>query len=830
MEDKNEGYTNTEVVEQQGRVNAVHTKEGPTNLVRHLNTEVANVPPNQQLDVPQFGDVGNKMFTQGVNELAKSISGIAEVSREGWRKETVNKLALKASAAQGTDIAINSIAATKKRDPFMAAVLGQTVTSRVAEAQSVQNATTALYNTASEEMPQLAGLPTEEAMEVLATRGEEFVAQIQDPEMRQVALDNLMSHMPKLAQQHHKERYALMRNKQVQNNRESIINSRIMFENTKKIAVLPEEKIALMVGYAKSIYDVNDPTGMQQDDVSKKEFRTLVHTQAATDLRNGNKTLYDAIKGIPQGKPNALTSLEREGFREAETAYDRNRNTMAGQVVAAAELGLLAAATPEETDAAIQIAKQDLKTWSLSGTQSELDIKNKTVRKVQMEKLFARHKGAWAKNQVDMERTDQLDNAHTLGDIAYTQLMGTATKAEKKYMSNIQLRDFITETSGMPKDQATEAGLNVFTTGLHFKDDDGSDRHMSGVTVAKQFVRSMRDSTGPVPDVVQNFVDTKMRGMTRGEGEDGKWYSQEQRNSFRVMEVLADMPGITMSTDEKVHLEFMRRGFNADESPEAIEAQFKNYQNNKGLQDQTQIPRKDRKENFRNLVTNLVGHKVSDRVITEYEDLYGHIAQSVGYDHKIAEAVFNKEVKQSSSVVQGLVVANGRKLNKELGGSYDLRELLSSMGTVTKESELGVSISIGTPVMMAMFGADRDSDQKTLTDTSRLRFSNIDFIPGDDSVEFTTIGGGVTRIPMSTLKSASKQLEVARKKAEFTMAVDKQMTLEGRETELHYMGPQAADIMRTVYDTGATTGIRSREPTKAESSWVVRKALSLFSQ
>jgi hypothetical protein len=778
-DDKNKGFTGTEVNQESSRINTAHDKQGKTNLIMHLNEQVATIPPDYQLDVSPRSADGNKMLNAGSAALAASISGVADVAQENWRKDTTNKLALKASAMQGTNIAINSIIQSKKRNPFMAAVLGQTVTSKIAEAQSIQNATTQLFNHTTENMSTLAELPTDQAIESMSQTAEDLVSAIDDPDLKEVALNSLLAQMPKLAQAHHKERYAMVRNKQTQNNREGIINDRIAFENSLKIASLPEERIMIMREFAENLYHPNDPTGMQQNKAAIQEYRTLVHTQAATDLANGNKSMYDAIGAIPEGEPGALTALEKDGFADAVSSYDKNRNMIAQQVIAEAEMGIIQAETMEEAQAAGQIARQNLVNWSFEGTGSEEDVKNYRMRELQLEKMLSRNAAAWAKNQGLVEREGQLK--HFYGKDAHEQsaLAGDMTPTELKAASNESIPDFITQISGMPEEQAKELSKTVFRDGLHFSDKDG-ERHMSPVTFAQNLVRDLVDDGRPAPDFVQEFVNTQLRGMAVGNTVDGN-YTDEQRQSFRTMEALVEgHAGIKINNEERVHYEFMRQGYNANESPESVENRFAKYKENAVKKNMSVIPQKDRIANVRNTVNNTLKTTVPDRVMSSYQQDYDNILRSVGFDEKTAKSIFVKELRYGSSVIQGIKVSNGRQLDEALGAEagaeqLGLNNILTQASRMTQSMDFGDETSFMTPLLMTFFGTSRDSDQKVLTDIGRIKLNGIEYIPGDDSVEFAAVGGSVTRIPLDELRRMSEIVVRKKKKMDAIKAMNRQL-------------------------------------------------------
>lgn len=764
MEDKNAGFTGTGVNETYAREGVVHSK---ATKVNHA-LSVYPVESRERIDGPSINAVND-----GAAILAGAISNIADQAREGWRKETTARLAMKASAEQGTNIAINSIALEKKRNPIMAAVLGQTVTSQVSEAQSIENATTALYNHANENMSKLAELTTDEAIEQLTNKSEDLITEIQDPELRTLALNNLVAQMPKLAQAHYKERYALQRNKQVENNREHIVNNMTALKFDLNRASTIQEKLDITDTYRQNIFNNNDPLGVQQDELSKQEYRSLVLSQVSKDLENGDIMMYHVLQGIGADSPNKLNQTELDALGGSIKAYDTRQDTMATQVMSIADMSLNSAETYEEYQVAVQEANKLLAEWKMKGSNSALDTKNGFKRKAELERKIRQSAGAWAKNQVAVERKAELFDVFGKEPTEQGWLLGSMTKAEVQEASNQQLDIMIARTTGMPLEQANETAKTVFKEGLAYKDAKGKERFMSPVTFAQNYTRFTVTEGRPAPDYVNEFVGSTLQGMSVGQGEKGLTYTEEQREGFRTVEALIEgNSSIDLSEDERAHYQMIRHGFNSGEPPQSVNDRYAQWKANKGKVDQSGVSRKDRNSNVRSIVESVLGDGVSDRVMSGIQQDYDRIHQSTDFDKKTSEAILRGQLQSSYTVVRGMRVNNGKELDKQLGPN-GLNTILEQASRIKTAMPFGQSASVMTPVLMAMFGTTTDSDQTILEDANRVNMTGIEYIPGDDSVEFKVVNGSVTRIPITELKRMGELLQVEQTRLDSIKAMEK---------------------------------------------------------
>lgn len=715
-------------------------------------------------------------LSQGAEALAGSISNIAEVAKQSDRKDTTNRLALKASALQGTKIAVNDVAQEKKRNPFMAAVFGQTVTSQVSESQSIVNATQALANHAQANMSKLAEMSTEDAINALTDKSEDLVSQIEDPQMRDIAMDSLLSKMPDLAQAHYKERYALERNKQIENNREHIVNNLTDLKFKLKSASGAEAKNAAIDTYAETMFDNNDPLGLQQDELSKAEYRTLVLGQMDEDLQNGDKTLYDVARRIQESDKRALTQTELDNLKNSEGKYDGYQNTMADQVMATASLGLLGAESYAEYDIAANQARQDLRMWTLDGTQSEIDVKNQLKRKAQLERMIKSGAGAWATNA---ENTKHLRNVRDWGNGNVNQrAQMRLTTREKDIAADAQIDQMITSITGWNTEKATEAMDTVFIKGLQYIDNTGTERFMSPIQVAQNLTQRMKTKGLPAGGFIKRFVDAQLDGMAIGRGEKGKKYTDQQAEQFRVTEALVQgNPSIGLSQDDLTKFEFMRWGFNSKADPDRVQEMTAAWQNNKG-KDMSGMKTKDVTESVRNIVKRTGEKYPSDSMMSVYRDQYGDILRSVNFNHKIADSIFTSTLSHGSTSALGIHIPNGKALNTELG-DYDLDTLLTDMSTLQRGTDYGDAVSLATPMLMTMFGTMVDKDQKILKDIRTANIIGIEFIPGDTAVTFTGTQGTTARVPMTELIRYGEEIDREKKIQEQVSIKDRLMDVIG---------------------------------------------------
>lgn len=278
-------------------------------------------------------DAPRDTLSAGVQKLAGAIARQSDAVVDKEREDTVASMSLQAKARQGTDMAVNAIDADKKRSPIMAAILGETVSARVAEDQALQNVGINMTNLAYENMGNLAELPTEDAIKELGKYGSDLVKEVKDPKMRQRAMDLTGAMMPELAKVHYKERYAYLRKQQTENNKEFIISKTDLLKNRLNNADSTAHAAEILQSFSDTMFEPNDPTGENSNLLSRAEQRNIVLEQANIDLLAGDNTLYRAAK-MPRKNslsPSELVALEKANQSYVDKKAQRQRAILASQ-------------------------------------------------------------------------------------------------------------------------------------------------------------------------------------------------------------------------------------------------------------------------------------------------------------------------------------------------------------------------------------------------------------------------------------------------------------------------------------------------------------------
>lgn len=632
---------------------------------------------------------------------------------------TKERMANEAAIRQGSNAAINSIDAEKKRSGWEKGIFGENVEYRAAQQRAATNAVNATYLEQATTIDKYSGESPEMYKGRLnATLDTMLEPYGKDAETKAIVASAWNTASAKLANKQYESHYAYNQLQQRQTYDTQVAQTFDTFTVEASLASSPEEQGHLVKEAQAFFKGSTKPPQM-----TESAWRESVNMNLSNALRKGNIGAYNAAKST--GWLESLTDAERIKLDEAISVYDTDFTQRAQLVYEEAELAALDAKTLDDAKAIYKTARGniDALTARLSGT----DRGNLALARVQQQAQRGVLSTQQAIEEADKKlKATSLKAAEKALEAQAAEERHNNLKWSTRMEDPIERAGFVSELD--PKQSELEDALDdsivdditrltgadgkmsmTEATQVLFKD-------VKSASVVAKRVNAQQVTSPLVKSAVEGFV-----GSFTGMATESGVLSPEGHVVLQSIAQFEKNPAnfkTTVGTVTYDNLQIVKTGLARGKTVEMVQKEVNNFNENKGKADvQGRDWELGKNQTKREKITELVEEWTDQRpygdTLTRYMEEFGRALQIYGGDTKLAKDYLRTSVMADSVTYRGIKVDNGNNLNKVTD-----RNFKTLMDGAQKFS--GNNASLLTPFLAALTGATEDSQGKTLTNIEQI--------------------------------------------------------------------------------------------------------------
>ena len=626
-----------------GLVNAPSVKEGSRTAVSK------NVRATSDLD-------------QGVKALGSSLGNtFARVLKNKAENINANRQ-LDAAARQGTEKAINSIDAEKKRTGWEKYVFGENIEYRAAQQRAVQNQVQQAYLEEANTITQRAAETSEQYKARLATALNKQLEQYpDDTDTQRLITDSWSKATEQLTRAQAKEHYGFNQTQQRETTRQSIEGTFDTFLTESKNISSPEEAQEFTQRAKQFFSGVGKPEGM-----NKVAYRGLMNESIEKSLAEGNIGVYNMADA--NGWFNDLNKQERTKLDTAIKKYDVKSGYKISLSVSEAQQAAKNAKSVEDVKAIIAEAGDAITAHEGRTSGTEKYAFNISKAKNALQGIVDRAVTSASEKTVKLNRLEAVINAQNLaaeGDASELASLPNVTPKEATAAAAERERRLVAGIVGEEEITQDEAIREIFNdpigVGSKVVQSWGNDQADSGMVkiMGQAYVNGF---TGPQM-IDENHQPTE---MARNAMNLFSQFENEDKAKFRAQ------------LGENAYDEYLiiKEGQLSGKTSDMITNEIQAFKDARGTQDMWATDWSDitgdgvsKRDYVAGLVLDYAGSAPTGIDVGRHMETYRKGLTHGKGDHGIAKDYLYDSLKNKSANYRGQVIHNVDKINSKLSNT-----------------------------------------------------------------------------------------------------------------------------------------------------------------